>query len=186
MDNEDDYQGPQSRPPEIEDLVNLCRRLNEAEAKYIVVGGMAIIQNGYLRATQDIDLLVDSSEDNFYKIREGMLGLPDQAIKEVEPGDIEKYVVVRVGDEILVDLMAKACGIDYEEAKSHVNIVELDGVPIPVANMQLLWRMKQTGREKDIPDLLFLSERLNKNLPPRTMVRDKPNPLRALLKMFRH
>ncbi|MBI5471287.1 MAG: hypothetical protein HY961_02980 [Ignavibacteriae bacterium] len=184
MDNEDDYQGPQSRPPEIEDLVNLCRRLNEAGARYIVVGGMAIIQNGFLRATQDVDLLVDSSEDNFQRIRKGMLGLPDQAIREVEPGDIAKYVVVRVGDEILVDLMAKTCGIDYEEAKSHVVVVELDGVRIPVANMELLWRMKQTGRDKDIPDLLYLRERLNKNhLPPRS-ARHTWNPIRVLLKLL--
>ncbi len=162
MDTTNEHEEPQSRPPEIEDLVNLCRRLNDAGAKYIVVGGMAIIQNGYLRATQDIDLLVDSSEENFYRIKEAMLGLPDQAIREVEPGDIEKYVVVRVGDEILVDLMQKACGINYDEAKPETRIVELDGVPIPVANPELLWRMKQTGREKDRLDLLFLQELLNK------------------------
>ena len=111
MDTSNEHGEPQSRPPEIEDLVNLCRRLNEAGAKYIVVGGMAIIQNGYLRATQDIDLLVDSSEENFHRIREAMIGLPDQAINQVEPGDFEKYTVVRVADEILVDLMMKAGGI---------------------------------------------------------------------------
>lgn len=162
MDSQDEHEEPQTRPPEIEDLVNLCRRLNDAGAKYIVVGGMAIIQNGYLRATQDIDLLVDSSEENFHKIRKAMLGLPDQAIKEVEPGDIEKYTVVRVGDEILVDLMEKACGINFEEARPHTKIVDLDGIPIPVATPELLWRMKQTGREKDRLDLLFLQELLKK------------------------
>ena len=42
--------------------------------------------------------------------------LPDQAVKELDPGDVLKYVVVRVADEILFDLMASASGIDYEEA----------------------------------------------------------------------
>jgi len=30
----------QSRPPTLEDLLHLCRELNRAEAKYIVIGGM--------------------------------------------------------------------------------------------------------------------------------------------------
>ena len=35
-----------ARLPTLEDLLDLCRRLNEAGAKYIVIGGMAIIQQG--------------------------------------------------------------------------------------------------------------------------------------------
>ncbi len=31
------------RPPLLKDLVDLCRRHNTADARYIVVGGMAII-----------------------------------------------------------------------------------------------------------------------------------------------
>jgi hypothetical protein len=33
----------QSRPPTLEDLLRLCRELNDAGASYIVIGGMAII-----------------------------------------------------------------------------------------------------------------------------------------------
>lgn len=35
---------------------------------------------------------------------------------------------------------------------------EIDGVPIPFASPQTLWRMKQTVRDKDIPDRLFLRQ----------------------------
>lgn len=44
-----------TRPPDESDLVAICRRLNELEARYIVVGGFAIIVAGYARATYDID-----------------------------------------------------------------------------------------------------------------------------------
>lgn len=40
------------RPPLEEDLVNLCRELNDRGARYIVVGGLAIIQAGLARATE--------------------------------------------------------------------------------------------------------------------------------------
>ena len=33
---------------------------------------------------------------------------------------------------------------------------EIEGIRIPFASPKTLWRMKQTAREKDIPDRLFL------------------------------
>jgi hypothetical protein len=35
---------PEARPPLLEDLVSLCRNLNHEGARYVVIGGMAIIQ----------------------------------------------------------------------------------------------------------------------------------------------
>jgi hypothetical protein len=67
--------------------------------------------------------------------------------------------MVRVGDEICVNLMASACGIDYAEAIKDSIIRTVDGEPIPFASPRLLWRMKEkTHREKGAPDLLFLRQ----------------------------
>ncbi len=78
--------------------------------------------------------------------------------------------VIRVGDEILVDLMRSAGGIDYAEASKDVVMREVDGVSIPFASPRLLWRMKAvTHREKDASDLLFLREwfaQRGETLPP--------------------
>ena len=72
---------------------------------------------------------------------------------------VGRFSVVRVADEVLVDLMAKASGITYEEAKGHIHVRELDGVQIPFANPDLLWRMKSRSRRpKDQGDLFFLRE----------------------------
>ncbi len=133
MVDKNDGEELQSRPPETEDLVKLCRDLNANGAKYIVIGGMAIIQSGFLRATGDIDLLIEPSQENQERVRAAMMNLPDQAVKDVQPDDLENYVVVRVGDEIMVDLMASACGISYEEAKDFVRFTEIDNVVIPIA-----------------------------------------------------
>lgn len=46
------------RPPLEADLVGLCRELNKRGARYIVIGGFAVITAGLLRATGDIDLMV--------------------------------------------------------------------------------------------------------------------------------
>ena len=57
-----------SRPPQQEDVVSLCRELNRLGAKYVVVGGFAVIEAGYSRTTGDIDLLVDPAADNEVKV----------------------------------------------------------------------------------------------------------------------
>jgi hypothetical protein len=148
-----------SRAPTQDDFVKLCSRLNELEARYIVVGGFAIITSGYARSTMDIDFIIDTSLANEALVYAALESLPDQAVKELVPGEVSNYTVVRVADEIVVDLMASACGIGYEEAIRDSIIRTIDGVPIPFASPRLLWRMKEkTHREKDAPDLLFLRQ----------------------------
>jgi hypothetical protein len=148
------------RPPEQSDLVKLCAALNAHGARYIVVGGMAIIQQGFLRATEDIDLLLENSRQNQARVRKALEVLPDQAVREMSEGDLDAYHVVRIADEIVVDLMLSACGIDYDGAADEVESVVIQGVAIPFASARLLLRTKQTYREKDIPDRIFLQQKI--------------------------
>jgi hypothetical protein len=146
-----------SRPPDEADLVSLCRKLNDVGASYVVIGGFAIIHAGYPRMTGDLDFLVDDSLENEAKVFDAMRSLPDRAVDELDPGDIARHTVVRVADEIMVDLMGSAGGIDYSEAASEIEYREVRGVSIPFASPRLLWRMKRhTYRDKDAGDLLFL------------------------------
>ena len=150
-----------SRTPEPEDLIAICRELNARGARYLVCGGFAIIHAGYPRTTGDIDLLVDASLENEARVFAALDFLPDHAVRELDPGDIAKYIVCRVSDDVLVDLMGAAGGINYEEAAKSVVMREVAGVPIPFASPLLLWRMKRhTHREKDAGDLLFLRQLL--------------------------
>lgn len=151
------------RPPTLQDLLLLCRSLNEAGAKYIVIGGWAVIQQGSDRTTSDIDLLVEDSPENFDRLQKGMLALPDGAIRDVAPDDLDKYVVVRVGDEFVIDLMKRSCGIEYAQASKLVTPVQIKNVTIPFAGLELLWKTKQTFRDKDNLDRAFLAELLRKS-----------------------
>ena len=145
------------REPTVEDLRDLCRELNRRGAKYVVVGGFAMLAANYNRRTMDVDLVVAADLENEAKVFSALATLPDNAVRELQPGELQKYNVVRVGDEILVDLMRSAGGIDYAEAATDVVVREVDGVSIPFASPRMLWRMKAgTHREKDASDLVFL------------------------------
>jgi hypothetical protein len=45
-------------------LEAIFRALQEAGARYLVVGGLAVIAHGYVRLTKDIDLVLDLSTDS--------------------------------------------------------------------------------------------------------------------------
>jgi hypothetical protein len=93
----------------------------------MVVGGFSIRAAGYGRHTTDIDILIDAELENEARVYEALATLPDGCVRELEAGEVEKYTVVRVADEILVDLMAKASGIDYHEASQSLVVHEIDG-----------------------------------------------------------
>ena len=99
---------PQSRAPELEDLVALCAALNREGAQYIVVGGCAVILHGWVRTTKDIDLLIDVSEENVRAVKRALASLPDNAAALMGDEEPSRYPVIRVADEIVVDLMGAA------------------------------------------------------------------------------
>jgi hypothetical protein len=55
MDDADD--GTHVRAPTLEDVVRICRSLNENAARYVLIGGFAVIAHGGGRTTRDIDLM---------------------------------------------------------------------------------------------------------------------------------
>ena len=69
---------------------------------------------------------------------------------------MEKYEVVRIADEVVFNLMGSACGIDFKSAESQIEWHELEGVKIPFASAKLMFKTKQTLREKDEIDRLYL------------------------------
>ena len=120
---EDDHAeaaGLESREPSVRDLVELCRCLNAAGARYIVIGGFAIRAAGYDRRTMDVDLPIEVGPENERRVFEGMDHLADHAVRALTPGEVAEYMVVRVADEIVVDLMGSASGFDYPTAVKEV------------------------------------------------------------------
>lgn len=145
-----------ARAPEPEDLARIGRALNDAGARYILIGGFAVIAHGAGRFTKDIDLLIDDAPDNVGRVREALSVLADNAAADVADDDVRKHVVVRIVDEVIIDLMGLACGLSYRDAIQDVESREILGVRIPVASPATLIRTKDTYRPQDAIDRAFL------------------------------
>ena len=160
MDGTDDLD-QYSRIPTIEDLVTLCRNLNACQVAYVVIGGLAVIHLGYIRATGDIDLLVEDSSENIARIKKALAYLPDGQVDQIADTDLTLYQVVRVSGEITVDLIARACDVTYALAKDHIEFDEMHGIKIPFLKPAILIKTKLGVRPKDIQDRLFLERLLD-------------------------
>jgi len=158
MDGESEPSREVTRVPTDADLVSLARELNRLGVAYVVVGGFAINRLGFVRATEDIDLLIARDRANQALVKQALEILPDHAIRELGDEDIARWVVVRINDDITVDLMTEACGVSFEDAASGVETEVIDGIPIPFAGAELMLKMKQSPREKDTADRSFLQQ----------------------------
>ena len=86
--------------------------------------------------------------------------LPGKSAREITERDFADYAVVRVVDELMIDLMMAAGGLSYEDAIQDAETVVIEGVAIPFASAETLLKMKQTYRDKDEIDRVFLKRLL--------------------------
>lgn len=145
----------------LEQLAEICRKLNKYDVKYVIVGGIAIILHGFERKTMDVDIIIDSSEENITKI---ISALKDEIpeIEELREEDIRKYLTIKVvgkvlGQETEIDIIREIWGINYIKAYGNQEIQQIQGVNVPVANIDTLIEMKKgSERSQDKEDLIFL------------------------------
>ena len=145
---------------ERDQLLRVCSLLNEHGARYLIVGGHACILHGHVRSTEDVDILVEDSVENFAKIIAGLSELEDHAAAELTPKDIAENMVVKIADEVEVDVSRQAWQVSYADAITTAEEVVIDGVRVPFLSLEMLIKSKTTYREQDRADLVRLRDLL--------------------------
>lgn len=133
-------------------LLHVCRLLNEAGARYLVCGAQACILHGLVRTTEDVDILVEATEDNCRRVIEGLAKLEDGAAAELSPADLLENVVVKVADEVEVDVSTHAWKVTYSDAVTDARTVTIAGVEVPFLGLGCLIASKETYRDRDASD----------------------------------
>ena len=132
-------------------LLRLMQRLHEEGAQYILVGGQAVRLNGFLRNTEDVDLLLPPSKENGRRVIRALGFLSSS--RDLDPAWFEQRgddpENIRVADDLLIDLLFTANGETYDSLQTHVVKTEIDGVPILTLNIEGLLKTKTAYRDKD-------------------------------------
>ena len=117
--------------------------LNGAGVRYVLIGGIALIRHGVVRATRDIDAVLDPDPDNVERIR----------------ALVDKWGATRLsvphGD---LDLLSEAAaGMAFSDLLERSETRHIDGVEAPICSLADLVAMKRSvGRERDLVDLADL------------------------------
>lgn len=146
-------------------LLDLLHRLQKNGVRYVLVGGHAVRLQGFLRATEDIDLLVPFDEVNGRKLIDSLSFLesaseldPQWFTQQANEPDIQN---IRVADQLVIDILFAANGETFDSLQAHIQTLVVDELEIPVLNIEGLLKTKTGYREKDQLDRQML-EKLRK------------------------
>lgn len=137
----------------------VCAALNATGARYLVMGGTAVVLHGYVRATTDVAILIGRTLENARAVLEALRGIGYGFASEWLPEEILAKPITVIGDDPQVDIFTVAWSVKYEDAVARSSIVELDGVPVPLMSIDdLITSKKSTGRALDQNDVEALEK----------------------------
>jgi aminoglycoside-2''-adenylyltransferase len=144
------------------DPLRILRALNQHEVEYVVVGGFAVASHGVVRATEDLDLVVDRGLPNAERLAAALAGLGAHESAGGVP--VSPEALVRSVDLTFktvagaVHLLREVAGIPRYGALSRER-VSVEGVEFERPTLEALRAMKRAaGRDKDLVDLAELDE----------------------------
>ena len=135
--------------------------LNEAGVGYVLIGGIALIRHGVVRATRDVDAVFDPAPENVQRIRTlvsqwGATRPDGSSISEDSiSGERSIHLATELGE---LDLVSEAtAGIPFTDLYARAEIKKVDGVETHICSLADLVAMKRAvGRERDLADLADL------------------------------
>ena len=153
-----------TRAATYDDLLRIVALLEEEQVEYALIGGYALALQGIVRLTEDVDILVEPTQENAARWVRALSGLPDGAARELafETTLHEEPYAIRINDEFTVDVMNSASGFSWQELVPYRTRIE----GANVISLAGLLRMKENGRLKDRADAEAIRKVLN--LTPNT------------------
>lgn len=135
------------------DLIELLSELLKQEVKFLIVGGMAVVQYAEPRYTKDMDLLIATDPSNREKLLKALrvffgstFGIDDEFF--------EKKQFAIIGTEPnRVDLLVDIPGIEFESAWNNREIFNVYGREVPFIGLEdLITAKRASGRTRDLAD----------------------------------
>ncbi|MBF9253930.1 hypothetical protein I2I11_11555 [Pontibacter sp. 172403-2] len=137
------------------DFQHFIALLNSCQAKYIITGGFAVAVYGYPRYTGDIDIWVDPSLENAFKVLAALqaFGYNEQQVnlQDLTTPDI----VVQLGyPPNRIDLVTGLAGVDFDTCWNNKASLPFGDVAAYFISLKDLKRNKKaSARQQDLLDL---------------------------------
>ncbi len=112
--------------------------------RFLVVGGLAVVQAGYVRLTEDLDLLVQADRDNLAALLRVLAGVGSGAAAELTVDDLAlEEGAVRIAEDFDIDLFTLISGHRYESLELYAEPHPVLGATVHFLGPQGLLLLKQ-------------------------------------------
>ncbi|MSU21633.1 MAG: hypothetical protein EXS30_09590 [Pedosphaera sp.] len=138
----------------------LLADLARSGVDFAVVGGIAVILNGYPRFTLDVDILVDEKIENIRRVLAYLECWGEGWARELKEEDfVPQEGSIRVMEDFEIDIFTRMRGKSLDDFRPRLRYLETSGVRIPYISPQDLIYLKQgSWRDKDKLDVLAMQE----------------------------
>jgi hypothetical protein len=142
-------------------FAKLLVALADANVRFVVVGGVAVALNGFVRMTEDIDLLVDDEPENLQRLLATLTRFGEGFARELKPADFTaEEGAIRIVEETescVIDLFVRMRGLSYMDVAGDAVTFAVAGHPLLHASRRRLIQLKEGSmREKDQLDIAAL------------------------------
>jgi hypothetical protein len=135
--------------------------LNANDVRYLVVGGYAVGFHGSPRYTKDIDIWIESSQENANKILIALsqFGFGSLGLK-VEDFVIPDMVIQLGYAPVRIDLLTSLAGVNFTDCFKRRVIEKVSDVNVNFIDLEsLIINKRVSGRHQDLADVEKLMER---------------------------
>jgi len=141
----------------------LLGKLTEAEIRFIVVGGLAVTLNRYVRLTELVDFVIDASDENVLQrieflrgFGEGFGGSLSAEDFKLEPGAIR---VIEASEDCQMDIFTLIGGFTYDDLIHESETSSVNGQSFHYVSKEQLISIKSSStREKDRIDISAMKQ----------------------------
>ena len=134
--------------------------LASSHVDFAVVGGLAVIFNGYPRLTLDADILVHSAPENLRNLIACLTNWGEGWARELKPEDFSyEQGAVRVMEEFDLDIFIRMSEKSLDDFRPRLRFLKTGGVRIPyLAPEDLIFLKEGSWRDKDKFDVQAMRE----------------------------
>jgi hypothetical protein len=128
--------------------------LSRADVRYLVVGGVACALNGFVRTTEDLDILVDADPTNLRRLLSALAGVGEGHAAELEVEDFtDEEGSIRLVEEFPIDMFTRMGGKRFADMLPYKRVSAGDP-PIPFVDADGLILLKSGSvRQQDRIDV---------------------------------
>jgi len=138
-------------------LIDVFASLQNHEVRYVVIGGIAAVLHGVPRATFDLDVLIEASEENVYRLLKALSEAGLATATLISPKEILANEITVFKDRVRIDVQTHTPGLSFQTAWEHRVTMDFQGQEFYLASREDLVASKRaTGRKVDLEDVRLL------------------------------